>query len=265
MANLLANKINIYYEVHGQGKPLVLVAGFTCDHTFWSSVVDELSKKYQVLVFDNRGIGQTQAPNDSFTVETMADDTMALIKQLGLHKPIIVGQSMGSGIAQVIGKKYPQEVEKLILINTFTHLLKVPELAFISTGELQQLNIPISYRVKSIAPWVFSNEFLSQPNQVENLIKLAEENRYPQTIDGYQGQLRALEQFDSRSWLPQVVLPTLIIAAAEDLIAPVAGAKEVNTLLGTVARFVLISGGHASPIEQPKAVIDAITAFAGAA
>lgn len=203
MANLAANKINIYYELHGHGKPLVLIAGFTCDHTFWNSIVPTLAKKYQVLVFDNRGIGQTKAENVPFTLETMADDTITLVRKLGLKQPIIVGQSMGSAIAQEIGKKYPKEVEKLILMNTFSHLLKAPELAFTLTGELQQLKVPISYRVQSIAPWVFSSEFLSQPNQLKNLINLAETNPYPQTLEGYEGQLQALKKFDSRPWLSE--------------------------------------------------------------
>ena len=261
MANLSVNNMNIYYELHGQGRPLVLIAGFSCDHTFWSSIVPELSKRYQVLVFDNRGVGQTQAENVSFTVETMADDTIALIRKLSLNKPIIVGQSMGSAISQTIGKKYPDEAKNLILMNTFSHLLKAPELAFTLTGELQQLMLPISCRVKSIAPWVFSSEFLSQPNQLKNIIDLAEDNPYQQTLDGYQGQLQALTKFDSRPWLSQIALPTLIIVGEEDIIAPDAGAKEVGMMIGKMARITTIPGGHASPIEQPAKVIQAIVDF----
>ncbi len=257
------NDINMYYELHGRRdkKSLILIAGFSCDHTFWASILPDLCKKYEVLIFDNRGIGQTDSPDHPYSIEMMADDAMALSHQLGLKNPTIVGQSMGSAIAQEIGKRYKTKIDKIVLINTFDHLTKAPEMAFELTGELMRLNISMNYRVQSIVPWVFSSEFLSQPNQLANLIKITEDNPYPQSFVGYTNQLSALKSFDSRTWLDEIKVPALIIASEEDIIAPLAGSKAVQKGIGNNTQVVMIPGGHASPIEQPARVVDAMMNF----
>lgn len=260
---LKINDINMYYELHGKGKgtPIVLIAGFSCDHTFWLGILDQLKVNHEVLVLDNRGIGQTDCPDIPYSIEMMANDVMELTKQLGLKNPIMIGQSMGSAIAQQIGKNYPEQIKKIILINTFDHMTKIPEIAFELTGELHRINIALSYRVQSIVPWVYSNAFLSKPSQLKNLIKLAEQNPYPQTLIGYERQLGALKSFDSRPWLHHIKTSALIIAGEEDIIAPVAGAKEVQKSMGNATQMVVVPGGHASPIEQPNKVTDAILKF----
>lgn len=257
------NDINMYYELHGKSNdnPIILIAGFTCDHTFWAGILDQLSEKHQVLIFDNRGVGQTDSPDHPYSIDTMADDVMALSNKLGLKKPTIIGQSMGGAIAQNIGKRYENQINKIVLINTFDRLTKAPEMALEVRGELQRLNLPMTYRVQSIVPWVFSSEFLSQPNQLTNLIKIAENNPYPQSLIGYERQLGALKSFDSHSWLHEIKASTLIIAGEEDIIAPLVGSKELQKGIGNNTQIVMIAGGHASPIEQPGMVARAILNF----
>ncbi|HSW69405.1 MAG TPA: alpha/beta hydrolase [Gammaproteobacteria bacterium] len=261
MGKIKIDDINIYYELHGKGTPIILIAGFSCDHTFWSGVLNTLAQNHQVLLLDNRGIGQTDSPDIPYSIDVMADDVMRLSHQLGLKNPVIIGQSMGSAIAQNMGKRYGNQIQKIILINTFYQLTKIPEIVFELTGELQKMNIPLSYRVRSIVPWVYSNAFLAESNQLENLIRLAENNPYPQSLVGYERQLEALKKFDSRSWLHEIKVPAFIIAGEEDIIAPLAGAKEVQEKIGKQTQLDVIPGGHASPIEQPQKIIDAILKF----
>ena len=255
------NGIDIYYELHGRGSPIILIAGFSCDHNFWSMMVDELAKHHQLLLLDNRGIGQTDTPDSTYTIELMATDVMGLVKILGLKSPTIVGQSMGSAIGQVIARKYPTDIDKLILINTFSQLTRLPEVVFELIRDFQHINLPLKYCVQSVVPWVYSNEFLSQPNQLQNLITLAEKNPYPQSMVGYQGQLDALKAFCSSEWLNEINAQTLVIAAEEDIIAPIAGARGVADGIGSNASLVIIPGGHASPIEQPLKTTQKILDF----
>lgn len=255
--------IRLYYEVHGEGTPLVLIAGFSCDHTFWSEVLQALAAKHKVLLLDNRGIGQTESPDKPYSIEIMSDDVMRLVKKLGFQNPIIIGQSMGSAMAQDIAKRYAKEINKIVLMNTFSQISKIAEIAFDAVADLHRLNVPISYRVQCITPWVFSNEFLSQPNQLEKLIQLAEQNPYPQTLIGYERQLGALKNFNSSTWLHEIKTPALIIAGKEDVIAPLSGAEEVQKKIGNNTKLNIIPGGHASPIEQPQKVVDEIFKFIG--
>jgi len=82
MPKVKVNDINIYYEVHGEGKPLLLIRGLGRDLTAWMFQTSEFSKKYRVVVFDNRGVGRTDAPDISYTTEMMADDTAGLLDAL---------------------------------------------------------------------------------------------------------------------------------------------------------------------------------------
>lgn len=78
-------------------------------------MLNGLATRFQVLIFDNRAIGQTKDNNTPFTLEIMAEDTMALVQQLGLENPVILGQSMGGAIAQIIAKNYATQINKLII------------------------------------------------------------------------------------------------------------------------------------------------------
>ncbi len=107
-----ANGLDLYYELHGQGDPLVLIAGFTCDHTFWEGILGKLAKQFQVLIFDNRGAGRSSCPDLPYTVDDMALDAIALIESLQLKKPHLLGHSLGGCVAQAIAyKKF--EISKL--------------------------------------------------------------------------------------------------------------------------------------------------------
>lgn len=257
------NGIRIYYEVHGENtaSPLVLIAGFSCDHTFWTPLIDLLKTHHQIVVLDNRGIGQSGCPDIPYSIDMMADDVMALCKQLHLTQPIIVGQSMGSTIAQNIAKRYSTEIQKIILINTFNRLTKLPEIVFELIAEFQRKKLPLIYQIKIALPWVYSNEFLNRPNQIEMLINLLENNPYPQSSIGYQRQLEALKSFDSKPWLNTIKIPACIIAGEADLIAPLSDAKEVQQQLGNHTPLMIVPGGHASPIEQPEKIANIISKF----
>ena len=91
-----ANGITMYYEVHGAGEPLVLIAGLNSDHNLYRSVLPQLAAWYQVLVFDNRGVGQTDKPDIPYSMELMADDTAGLLRAVNTREATILGTSMGS-------------------------------------------------------------------------------------------------------------------------------------------------------------------------
>ncbi|NQU18832.1 alpha/beta fold hydrolase, partial [bacterium] len=122
MPTVETNNINCYYEIHGQGRPLVLIAGLGSDSQSWQSVLVELAKHFKVVVFDNRGIGRTKYPQENFDIGTMAQDTVGLIDTLGIERADILGHSMGGYIAQEVAIKHPQRVNKLILasVSAFT-------------------------------------------------------------------------------------------------------------------------------------------------
>src|SRR3990167_222636 len=208
MATININGVDIYYELHGQGNPLVLIAGYACDHTCWNAVLDELAKKFQVLIFDNRGIGQTKDNGATFTLETIAEDTMALVCQLGLIHPHILGQSMGGTIAQIIAKKYSAKINKLIILNSTAKFNTRTVKALESLLNLRKEDVSFDILIEASMPWFFSIDYLAQPENISTFKAILRNNPYPQSIQDQEHQFRTILSFDSREWIHEIKAQT---------------------------------------------------------
>ncbi len=106
------NGINIYYEVHGSGEPLLLIEGLGYSSWMWYKQVPVLSKSHKVIIFDNRGAGNTDKPDSEYTVELMAEDAAGLLSELGVESAHVLGVSLGGYIAQELEKQFPEFVNK---------------------------------------------------------------------------------------------------------------------------------------------------------
>lgn len=103
------NGIKIYYEIYGEGYPLLLIGGLGSQIQSWAVQVPIYSKHFQVIVFDNRGAGKSDKPDVPYTTELMADDASMLLDALGIESAHIAGKSMGGMIGQWLAIKNPQK------------------------------------------------------------------------------------------------------------------------------------------------------------
>jgi len=110
-----ANGINLYYEVYGQGEPLLLIMGLSLNSKSWFRTLPALSEHYQVIIFDNRGVGLSDKPNTPYSIELMAEDARAVLDAAGVETAHVYGISMGGMIAQKLAIKYPERIRSLIL------------------------------------------------------------------------------------------------------------------------------------------------------
>ncbi|MDR3490976.1 MAG: alpha/beta hydrolase [Gammaproteobacteria bacterium] len=259
MAALNINNTKFYYEPYGSGIPLVLISGLKAEHDAWFTVLDELAKQYQVLIFDNRGVGQTIDSGEPFSIEAMADDTMELISKIGLKKPHIVGHSMGGAIAQDIAKKYSGEIYSIALCNTFKKFNDVGRKVFSDILILHQSGASPVDILDAIIPWAFSEKFLT-PEFIDTIHKITNENPYPQSLSDYKRQLEALFAFDSRDWVNTINVPTLIIGSEEDRLSTPKESQELATSIPG-AKLIMMSTSHASQVEQPHNFIKHLNEF----
>ena len=261
MPKIITNKFNTYYELHGNGKKtLVLISGLKGDHLAWSSVIGALSEQYKVLVFDNRGVGQGDSTGDNYSIEQMSDDVMSLLDTLQIKDPIIVGHSLGGAIAQYIAMKHGDQIDQLILCNTFAKFNDASCKIFEDIIPLHENNSKPSIILNSFISDVISEEFLEKNAMREVILEFVDTVKHPQTADGYKGQVAALNAFDSRSWLNKITVPTLVIHAQSDNIV---SQDDANYLVNGInnAELNIISGGHASQVEQPHILCSLITEF----
>ena len=262
MPNIKINDIDIYYELHGIGQPLVLISGYACDHAFWTVMMSKLITRFQVLIFDNRAVGQTKDDGSPFKLDLLAEDVMGLVHQLGLIQPHIVGHSMGGAIAQIIAKKYPNEINKMIILNSAATFNIRTIKALESMLNLRKANVPFDLLIETCMPWLFSSGYLAKPENILSFKESVMNNLYLQSMKDQERQFNAIVDFDSRSWLNELKTESLIISSTEDILdLPTEGQELKENILQ--AEFKLIPGGHSSPIEQPHEVCELIFNFLG--
>ncbi len=114
-----ANGQRLYYEIHGEGEPLLCVMGLGADNLAWALQIPEWSAKYQTIVFDNRDVGQSSYADAPYAVTDMAADTLALADDLGFDSFHLVGYSMGGAISQELALAAPERVRTLSLCATW--------------------------------------------------------------------------------------------------------------------------------------------------
>lgn len=108
----------IYYEVHGSGQPVLMIAGMASDSKSWQFILDQMSKQYQLILFDNRGCGRTETRKGTYDLKDMARDAIALLDFMVCEKVHLTGHSMGGMIAQEMALMQPERINKLVLASS---------------------------------------------------------------------------------------------------------------------------------------------------
>lgn len=255
------NGIDIFYEVHGRGERLVIVPGITCDYTWADPIIATLQKHFEILLFDNRGVGMSSAPDSEYTVDEMAEDTMGLINHLGWDRPYILGSSMGGAIVQRVLSKYPENFSKAILSTTASHFLEPTLLIFQQIERLYSLRAPREMIATQLIAISMSHHYLHTQGYLDEAIDGLINHPHFQSPTGYRGQLNALKKFDSRKWLDKISTPTLVIGTQWDICTPVEQSYELHRGIEGSQIVIVPSSAHALVTEQPKALAEQIVEF----
>jgi len=261
MPTVKVGDVNIYYEVHGEGEPLALITGLGLDLTSWMLQIPEFSKKYRVIVFDNRGAGRTSAPDTPYSIEMMADDTVGLLDALNIEKAHILGVSMGGRITQELTLKYPQRVESLILAATSAKMPFREKHIFDTAVRMAQEGVSRETSIRYLLPWVFTDKFFESPEQIQMVINVMLANPYPQPAYAFARQLAACGEHDTQDRVGQITAPTLVLVGREDILVPVKLSEELAAGIPNAELVVLEGGGHAFSLEIPDKFNQAVLDF----
>lgn len=260
MPKVKLTDIAMYYETQGQGEPIVFLAGFSCDHTMWAEVTPHLAG-HQVILVDNRGVGQTDAPAEAYSIEQMAKDTVLLCDHLGVQQAHFVGNSMGGFLVQQISYQYPERVKTATISNSATSAHVSFQIYLQAQLEMIKAETPLATLIKAACSWVYSHRFLSQGDTLNKLIQMGIDNPYPFTISGYEGQLAALNQFDSSQWVDKIAAPTLVVGGNQDLVFNEKVVQQLSQLIPQASYYGFKECGHLPPIEYPEQFASILSEF----
>ena len=266
MSKAQSNGIELYYEIHGAGQPLVLISGLGYPLWQWHKMVPFLAEHFQVITFDNRGVGQSDKPAGPYTAQMLAADTAGLLDALGIEKAIIAGHSMGGFVAQAMALDFPQKVAKLILCSTnfggphhvpvTAEAMKV--LTDVTSDALTRFKNGLA--VSTAPDWSEKN-----PEMIEEWVKWRVAN--PIDPAPYQAQMAIgfglmpeAAAFENK--LPRLNVPTLILFGAHDKVVPPENASLLAEKISGSKVVILPNAGHFFPIEVAEAASRTITDFA---
>lgn len=264
------NGIDIYYEIHGSGRPLLLIAGVGYGCWFWNKLTAELKESYQVILFDNRGSGQSSQPEGPYTVPMMAADTAGLLDALDLESVFVLGHSLGGFIAQEMVQSRPDLVGKLILASTNHGGMNVvpitPEALEVLTNREGD---PVELVKKGIEIGCARGYGEAHPEVVKELMDYRFTNPVPPPQ--YQAQVyagagtAAYTDAQVEERLSAIRVPTLILFGDKDRVVPPENADLMAGKISNAKVQILPDTGHLFPIENPSATASAIKDFLSAA
>jgi 3-oxoadipate enol-lactonase len=255
-----ANGLDIHYRIDGDGpETLLLINGVGDDLEGWGLQRDELAAAgLRVVTFDNRGCGSSSHPAGPYTSRQMAADAKGLVQELGLAPLHLCGVSMGGCIAQEYAAAYADDLLSVVLASTYAVPDPLTKAAFESWADVAQAaGMPVMMRQQ--APWVFSTDFyVRQPGTLAQF--LIEMDQTKQPARSFAAQIAALVTHDCEARLGSITVPALVLASDDDIIIKPGLSRQLFDGLPQ-ATWQLLSGGHATFLEDPLSWNAAVLAF----
>jgi pimeloyl-ACP methyl ester carboxylesterase len=227
------NDIELYYEVRGEGPPILLIPGLGVDVTFFRGIIDDLATSCRVVAFDPRGAGRSDKPDIPYSIDGMAEDAVALLDHLGIERTTVLGCSMGGRTALLLALDHRERVDRLVLAASSAYV--PPDRLFTRRWLIMDVmsQIPVPKRVD------------------------------PQPRYAWRRQRQASVGFDVTSRLGEIDVPTLVIHGTEDHIVPFPlGRKMAGLIAG--AQLVTVPGGHRALFTtHAEQLVHEVTRFMG--
>ncbi len=255
--------LKLYYEVQGnlQSKEtIVFLNGLTQSTIAWFFVTPYFKEKYKIVLLDFIFQGQSDKTGNWRDFDQHAHDVKLVLEQENITKPILIGLSYGSLVAQHAATLFPKLLSKLVLISTFAH--KTPyyeavELSWWRALETGGYNLMLDIML----PSVLSENYFSNPLIPINAMKEARKdlNQSPESIFNLMRATK--ERKDYRKELEKISIPTLIIQGEKDLLLPVHLANEVHLHIPRSKLIVVKNAGHTLNLEHVPEVCKDILEF----
>ncbi len=254
-----ANGIKMNYELSGkvEAPHVMLSHSLGSSLVMWDPQLEVLEPHYQVLRYDTRGHGGSDAPSGAYTLEMLGEDAIGLLDALGIDKVHFVGLSMGGMIGQCLALDHANRLENLVLCDTAATLPEEAQPIWEERIQLAREKGLDALVDETLERW-FTPSFLTQnPAEVESI----RQQFLATPINGYIGCSQAIRGLNFMERLSEIKIPTLIMVGEEDPGTPVSAAEAMQQRIASSQLVVLPSAAHLSNVEQAKAYNTALINF----
>lgn len=238
----------IWYERHGDaGSPVVLIMGFGISGRAWAPQLPALSASHRVVIYDNRGIGESETSQGAYGFADLADDTVALLDHLGFAQAHVVGVSMGGMISQHLALRHRQRVKSLTLIATFPggsllHALPRPRALSLFLRANTSRGAP---RFAALRQLLYTDSYLARARPEEEFSgDTLEVFSVPGDTVTRLNQLRAVVRHDLTKSLPSLAVPTLIVKPEKDALVRPHNSDRLHRLIPRSRLLRYADAGH---------------------
>ena len=240
------NGIELYYESHGEGPPVVFAHGVGGNHVAWYQQVPFFARSFQAITIDQRGFGRTDDVND-LGRGGFVDDLRALLDRLGIAKASLVAQSMGGGACMGFSVKYPERVSALVMADTLVGIT-MPEPIRTRQRERAETTRDLSQLERVVSKTLP----LRDPALAELYLQIASFNPGNETrltrTGGTTAEPITMEQVTTAA----SKVPMLFLVGAEDILQPPEIVTAASKLVPNAELAIVPNAGHSAYFEQPE-------------
>ncbi len=237
--------VDIYYELRGDGFPIVFIHGFMGMVETWKRQVDHFSKSYKAIAYDFRGAGRSDKPlpRIGYSIKQHADDLHNLLSFLGVRQAVVVGHSMGGMIAFQFCLDHPEMVKTLVSVASLS-----------SAEHIGGTSAELKNRVKTKKGRYEQAMMVGAPEPIPT-----ESWKLP--LYAILGQAEGFLEYDARERLKEITAPTLVVAGADDLGTPADPASVFIARSISGAEYHVLKGNHFFFAEDPEAFNELLRGF----
>lgn len=262
MPTVQANGIDIYYEVQGEGEPIVLIPYLAADQACYAFQVAEYAKHYTCFSVDLRGAGLSGKPDGVYTTELLAADIAAFMQAAGIEQAHIFGLSLGAAAGMWLAAKHPERVRSLSLHSAWH--ASDPFLRLVVEGWqiiAQALASVPEMVIKGVFPWCFTPEmYAARPEYVDSLADFVRGRPMP-PVDAFMRQSGAVLAHDASAVLGSIQSPTLITFGRHDQVTSTRFAAPLHEAIGKSEVLVFEDCAHAPIYEDVEGFNQRTLAF----
>lgn len=255
MSFITLNNIKFHYQTLGEGPLITILGGLGDSARNWSTVTQQLSAYFKILLFDQRGSGQSDKPAGPYTIAQMAKDVAALWQELQITQTHLLGFSMGGRVAMQLALDVPHLINKMILVSTAAIADDTKERrtllhGFAHTAEHFRAQFDLLFSPN------YRRKFTS-----DTFVKFKMNDPFLQPTEAFRAQYQAVENCDLRNGLHLIQTPTLILAGTADTMTPYKNSEYLHAHIANSELVLYPDVGHIPQAEDTKRFVKDVTLF----